>query len=178
MIDIYASNANSISTYLIPGPRVYPGFGIPNPPNLPSSTPSSTGTVTSAPHTTAPGTTAPATSTAVGTVAHYGQCGGQGWSGGTVCIAPYTCTASGGKRLGLARRRTTGADCLNSVLQPVPLSLRLGAPTDVGMSLNLRTKDKLAPFVLHVTLMYNLNAISTEVLKRYDVWKDADLSYI
>ena len=29
-----------------------------------------------------------------GTVAHWGQCGGIGWTGGTVCISPYTCTYS------------------------------------------------------------------------------------
>lgn len=29
-----------------------------------------------------------------GTVTHWGQCGGQGWTGGTACISPYTCTYS------------------------------------------------------------------------------------
>ncbi|KAJ7622050.1 glycoside hydrolase superfamily [Roridomyces roridus] len=29
-----------------------------------------------------------------GTVAHWGQCGGQGWTGGTVCQSPYTCQAA------------------------------------------------------------------------------------
>ncbi|KAH8805022.1 putative acetyl xylan esterase [Xylogone sp. PMI_703] len=29
-----------------------------------------------------------------GTVPHYGQCGGQGWTGGTVCASPYTCQAA------------------------------------------------------------------------------------
>ena len=28
---------------------------------------------------------------ATGTVAHWGQCGGSGWTGGTVCVSPYTC---------------------------------------------------------------------------------------
>ena len=27
-------------------------------------------------------------------VAHYGQCGGIGWTGGTVCASPYTCKVS------------------------------------------------------------------------------------
>ncbi|KAJ7045272.1 putative acetyl xylan esterase [Mycena alexandri] len=26
-----------------------------------------------------------------GNVAEFGQCGGQGWTGGTVCVAPFTC---------------------------------------------------------------------------------------
>lgn len=29
-----------------------------------------------------------------GTVPLYGQCGGSGWTGGTVCMAPYTCKYS------------------------------------------------------------------------------------
>ncbi|KAF5328823.1 hypothetical protein D9619_011507 [Psilocybe cf. subviscida] len=29
-----------------------------------------------------------------GTAAHYGQCGGQGWTGPTTCASPYTCQAS------------------------------------------------------------------------------------
>jgi dihydrodipicolinate synthase/N-acetylneuraminate lyase len=31
---------------------------------------------------------------ATGTVAQWGQCGGQGWTGGTVCVSPYTCKAA------------------------------------------------------------------------------------
>lgn len=36
-----------------------------------------------------PGPTPP--STGGGSVAHYGQCGGQGWTGATACASPYTC---------------------------------------------------------------------------------------
>ncbi|KAI1420326.1 glycoside hydrolase family 74 protein [Xylaria sp. FL1777] len=32
------------------------------------------------------------TSTSTGTVAHYGQCGGIGYTGPTACVSPYTCT--------------------------------------------------------------------------------------
>jgi hypothetical protein len=42
-------------------------------------------------------TTAAPTSTSssgAGTVPEYGQCGGTGWTGGTVCVSPYTCTYS------------------------------------------------------------------------------------
>jgi chitinase len=32
------------------------------------------------------------TSTGTGTVSQWNQCGGEGWTGGTVCISPYVCT--------------------------------------------------------------------------------------
>ncbi|KAJ7718231.1 putative acetyl xylan esterase [Mycena metata] len=38
--------------------------------------------------TTTTGSSAP---TGGGTVAEFGQCGGQGWTGGTICVAPFTC---------------------------------------------------------------------------------------
>ncbi|CAE6368679.1 unnamed protein product [Rhizoctonia solani] len=50
------------------------------------STYASTGTTTTS--SAAPGTT----TSPSGTVPHYGQCGGQGWSGPTWCVSPYTCT--------------------------------------------------------------------------------------
>jgi acetylxylan esterase len=49
------------------------------------------------PTTTAAGGTPTQTSgggSGSGTVAHWGQCGGQGWTGGTVCLSPYTCQAA------------------------------------------------------------------------------------
>lgn len=53
----------------------------------------------SPPHTT---TTAPGGgSTGGGSVPHWGQCGGQGWTGGTVCQAPYTCQAANPCKSGL-----------------------------------------------------------------------------
>lgn len=33
----------------------------------------------------------PASTTPAGTVHQWNQCGGQGWNGGTVCVAPYKC---------------------------------------------------------------------------------------
>lgn len=47
----------------------------------------STSTVTVTP-TTTPG------SGSGGTVGEWGQCGGLGWMGGTVCVSPFTCTVS------------------------------------------------------------------------------------
>jgi chitinase len=41
--------------------------------------------------TTRPGTTPTG---APGTVNQWGQCGGQGWTGATVCVAPYNCVVS------------------------------------------------------------------------------------
>ncbi|KIJ35143.1 carbohydrate-binding module family 1 protein [Sphaerobolus stellatus SS14] len=56
-----------------------------------SAPPSSPTTTGSTPTTTAGGSTgAPAS----GTVPHWGQCGGQGWTGATTCAAPYTCQAA------------------------------------------------------------------------------------
>ncbi|KAH6689523.1 cellulose-binding family II [Plectosphaerella plurivora] len=48
---------------------------------------------TTPPPTTPPPTTPPPTSGG-GTVPKWGQCGGQGWTGGTVCVAGSTCTPS------------------------------------------------------------------------------------
>lgn len=54
-----------------------------------SSTSTSTSTSTSS---TSPPPVTTTTPPATGTVAHWGQCGGIGWTGGTVCVSPYTCT--------------------------------------------------------------------------------------
>ncbi|KAG6908400.1 hypothetical protein DXG01_004829 [Tephrocybe rancida] len=50
---------------------------------------------TSAPTTTPTTSTPPTTTTTPsGTQAHWGQCGGIGWTGPTVCASPYTCQAA------------------------------------------------------------------------------------
>ncbi|KAJ7512569.1 putative acetyl xylan esterase [Mycena galericulata] len=51
----------------------------------------STGTGTGTGTTTTP---SQPTQPSGGTVAEYGQCGGIGWTGGTVCAAPFTCKAA------------------------------------------------------------------------------------
>ncbi|KAG8867665.1 hypothetical protein FRB97_003158, partial [Tulasnella sp. 331] len=59
----------------------------------PGTTSSSTTTVSKGTTTTT--TKATTTSTTSGaTQTHYGQCGGVGYSGPTVCASPYTCTYS------------------------------------------------------------------------------------
>ncbi|KAF4159600.1 hypothetical protein CNMCM6069_001243 [Aspergillus lentulus] len=56
-----------------------------------TTTKTTTTTTTSKTSTTSTKTT---TSTAPGaTQTHYGQCGGQGWTGPTACASPYTCKA-------------------------------------------------------------------------------------
>ncbi|KAJ7754215.1 carbohydrate esterase family 1 and carbohydrate-binding module family 1 protein [Mycena maculata] len=71
---------------------IIPGGAAPPPPTSPPTGTTTIGTTTAP---TAPPTTssAPPTSTS-GTVAEYGQCGGIGWTGGTVCISPFTCQVS------------------------------------------------------------------------------------
>ncbi|PPR06035.1 hypothetical protein CVT24_004705 [Panaeolus cyanescens] len=48
-------------------------------------------TTTTRPATTSTSTSSAPTSTG-GTVPHYGQCGGQGYTGPTACVSPYKCT--------------------------------------------------------------------------------------
>ncbi|KAG8986679.1 hypothetical protein FRB94_002608 [Tulasnella sp. JGI-2019a] len=87
-IDIYSTAAQTETTYIIPGPRVWPGF-------TGGSTSVPPVTSTSTPPTSVKPTTTSTTSTASGpTATHYQQCGGQGWTGPTVCASPYTCQAS------------------------------------------------------------------------------------
>ncbi|KAG8789543.1 Exoglucanase 1 [Ceratobasidium sp. 428] len=52
------------------------------------------GSATTPGTTTSTTTTSAATTTTAssGTVPRYGQCGGQGYTGPTVCVSPYTCT--------------------------------------------------------------------------------------
>jgi cellulase len=100
-IDIYGEAAKTQTTYLVPGPEIYPGFtGITITPNLtppgstggPTTTPVTTPGNGGGPTTTTTTTTTPASGGA--TAAHYAQCGGQGYSGPTVCASPYTCKVS------------------------------------------------------------------------------------
>ncbi|CBF78453.1 hypothetical protein AN7401.2 [Aspergillus nidulans FGSC A4] len=50
------------------------------------------GTVTTTTTTTATSTTTSATATSTATSPHWGQCGGIGWTGPTLCASPWTCT--------------------------------------------------------------------------------------
>ncbi|KAF7371156.1 Auxilliary Activities Family 9 / Carbohydrate-Binding Module Family 1 protein [Mycena sanguinolenta] len=84
-IDIYSNQAQTETTYPIPGPPLYGS----------TSTGSSSVTKTTTTPTTTVSTPPPTSSVPVstpGTVAQYGQCGGQGYTGATGCISPYKCT--------------------------------------------------------------------------------------
>ncbi|KAH8591022.1 glycosyl hydrolase family 61-domain-containing protein [Bisporella sp. PMI_857] len=93
---------NQFSTYTVPGPSVWAGQsggGGAVPTTTAAGTTATTRPTTTAATTTSRATTTattapPATTTAAGTVPKYGQCGGQGWTGGTVCVAGTTCTYS------------------------------------------------------------------------------------
>ncbi|KAG8741174.1 hypothetical protein FRC10_003219 [Ceratobasidium sp. 414] len=93
-IDIYSDAAKTQTTYQIPGPRVYPGFGgsgtTPTNPVTTTSQPVTTTkpTTTTTTTTAAPTTSAPST----GGAAQYAQCGGLTWTGATTCVSPFTCT--------------------------------------------------------------------------------------
>ncbi|KAH8805901.1 glycosyl hydrolase family 61-domain-containing protein [Xylogone sp. PMI_703] len=100
-VNIYTNFHN----YTVPGPAVWAGqSGGGSGPVGPSSTttarPTSSTTARPPPPTTTSTTLRTTTTTAGGssptgpTVPRYGQCGGQGWTGGTVCASPYTCTYS------------------------------------------------------------------------------------
>ncbi|KAI0341425.1 hypothetical protein BDW22DRAFT_1408071 [Trametopsis cervina] len=91
-IDVYSNAAQTQTTYVIPGPPLYgssgSGTAAPPPPPPPTSAP-----VTSKPTTVKSSPTSAPASPTGGTVAQYGQCGGQGFTGPTACVAPYKCTA-------------------------------------------------------------------------------------
>ncbi|MCJ1313281.1 hypothetical protein MMC25_006958 [Agyrium rufum] len=106
-VNIY-SNFNN---YTVPGPAVWSCGGAtgspPPPPPPPVSTPVSTppkstsvvapappkSTSTSTPVKVSTTSSAPVSSTSA--VALYGQCGGTGWKGSTVCVAGAKCVANG-----------------------------------------------------------------------------------
>jgi hypothetical protein len=52
--------------------------------------PTTTSTTMTSTSTTS--TTSSPSSTATGTVNEWNQCGGEGWTGPTVCVSPFVCT--------------------------------------------------------------------------------------
>ncbi|KAF7349818.1 hypothetical protein MVEN_01282000 [Mycena venus] len=97
------------TNYTQPGPPVWTGGAVVTPPPVSStgtttrasttitttSTKASTTTSTKASTTTISSTTTSSTTSSSGTTSpEYGQCGGLGWTGPTVCAAPFTCTYS------------------------------------------------------------------------------------
>ncbi|KAF5324110.1 hypothetical protein D9619_011383 [Psilocybe cf. subviscida] len=91
-VDLYGTAAQTMTSYQIPGPPLY-GSGS----GSGSSSSGGGGQTTVTPTTTRSSTTTVPSSTSTasgGTVTHYGQCGGQGYSGPTGCASPYVCTYS------------------------------------------------------------------------------------
>jgi cellulase len=88
---VYVNIYGGLTSYQIPGPKVWNGSGSGS--GGSGTTPTTMVTTTKATTTTkAPVTT----TTAAGTCAtKYAQCGGSGWQGPTCCAAGSTCTASG-----------------------------------------------------------------------------------
>jgi cellulase len=92
-INIYTNEAQTMTTYPIPGPPLYGSSSSSG--STASNTPTSTKPASTSTKPASTSSSAPASSsTAAGTIAHYGQCGGQGWTGGTACVSPFTCTVS------------------------------------------------------------------------------------
>ncbi|KAJ7131543.1 glycosyl hydrolase family 61-domain-containing protein [Mycena crocata] len=84
------------TSYTQPGPPVWPATGSSSPAPPPASTTtkpiSTTAATTSTKATT---TTSSSTGPTTGPAApQYGQCGGQGWTGATTCVSPFTCKAT------------------------------------------------------------------------------------
>jgi len=92
--NIDSQAAMTATTYSIPGPAVWDGTGsgsgnVGSPDPVSSVAPAPTTLVTSAAPTPTP------TTPSCNPVARYGQCGGKGFSGCTVCVSGSTCKASG-----------------------------------------------------------------------------------
>ncbi|KAI0788838.1 hypothetical protein C8Q75DRAFT_807574 [Abortiporus biennis] len=92
----------SAANYNFPVPGTWDTWSTPNLANGTGSTPPSTSApATSVPSTSVPPTSVPPTSVPPTTVvppptstgaAHWGQCGGIGWTGATTCAGGFTCT--------------------------------------------------------------------------------------
>ncbi|KAF8600433.1 hypothetical protein BDV93DRAFT_588247 [Ceratobasidium sp. AG-I] len=85
-----------LTSYTIPGPRPFTcdGSAATSTATTTKTTTTTTKASTSTTTTTtkASTTSTSATPTSTGTVAKYGQCGGIGWTGATVCVSGSTCT--------------------------------------------------------------------------------------
>jgi hypothetical protein len=80
----------TLSGYTIPGPAVYEGGAAPGT-TAKTTAPGTTASPTTASPTTVKTTASPSPTGSA--VAHYGQCGGNGYAGSTNCASPYTCVA-------------------------------------------------------------------------------------
>jgi len=90
LIDIYYPIP---TTYTQPGPPIWPASGGSSPPVSTPAPPTSSKAATSS-SKAATTTTSSKSSSTGGTVAQYGQCGGQGYTGPTACVSPFACTVT------------------------------------------------------------------------------------
>ncbi|KAF3396037.1 Acetylxylan esterase A [Penicillium rolfsii] len=89
---IYATGVGH--TVPIHGAKDMEWFGFSGSGSSSSSTTTASATKTSTTSTTKTSSTTSTTTSSTGVAAHWGQCGGSGWTGPTVCEAGYTCTYS------------------------------------------------------------------------------------
>ncbi|KLO15958.1 glycoside hydrolase family 61 protein I [Schizopora paradoxa] len=86
-----------LNNYTVPGPSVFSCSGSTGPSSISSISPAQPSTsilpVSTVQSSTASSASATASSSSTG-AAHYAQCGGQGFTGPTSCVAPFTCTVS------------------------------------------------------------------------------------
>lgn len=92
-MDNSVSSPSSLSITLSGGSiaATLPGYSVVTFVTSGSGSTTLTTTTTSGSTTT---TTTSSGSTGTGVAQHWGQCGGQGWTGPTVCASPYTCQVS------------------------------------------------------------------------------------
>lgn len=91
LINIYTT----LTTYTIPGPTPFVcGAAQSTSKSSATSTSTSTSKVTTTSLSTSTKTSSSAVATGTGVAAIYAQCGGQGWTGATVCASGSTCVAS------------------------------------------------------------------------------------
>jgi len=99
-IDIYSNDAQTQTTYPIPGPPLYGSSSVVTTTTGPTTTTKSTTTTTFTTKSTSSVGTTTTTKTTTSTqpvtsgVAEFGQCGGTGYTGSTTCVSPYKCTYS------------------------------------------------------------------------------------
>ena len=98
-MDNSVSSPSSLSINLSGGSiaATLPGYSVVTFVTSGSGSGSGSGSTMSTTTTTAGSTTTTTTSsgsTGTGVAQHWGQCGGQGWTGPTVCASPYTCQVS------------------------------------------------------------------------------------
>jgi cellulase len=95
--NLYSTQAQTQTTYQIPGPPLYAGAKGSGSSGNGGGSATATATTTKPATTSTSATVAPSSSSSSSSssgAAHYGQCGGTGWSGPTTCVSPYTCTAT------------------------------------------------------------------------------------